>query len=66
MRQIEGVIKSVDPAGRTLTPADGTELTLPPTANLPPGALQEGDIVKASYEEQGGKKVLTSLQVQKK
>ena len=66
MRQIEGAIKSVDPAGRMLTLADGTELTLPPTANIPPGALKEGDIVKASYEEHGGQKVVTSLELQKK
>jgi len=66
MKQIEGAIKSVDPAGRMLTLMDGTELTLPPTASLPPDALKEGDIVRASYEEQDGQKVLTSLEVQKK
>jgi hypothetical protein len=65
MRQIEGAIKSVEPTGRMLTLADGTELTLPPTANLPPGALKEGDIVEASYEENGGQKVVTSLEIQK-
>jgi hypothetical protein len=66
VKQIEGAIKSVDPTGRMLTLADGTELTLPPTASIPPDALKEGDIVKASYEEQGGQKVLTSLEIQKR
>lgn len=65
-RQIEGPIKSVDPAGRLVILADGTELTLPATTSLPPGALMKGDIVKASYEVQGGQKVVMSLELQKK
>jgi hypothetical protein len=65
-RQIEGAIKSVDHSGRMFTLADGTQLTLPPTANIPEGTLKEGDIVKASYEEQGGQKVVTSLEIQKR
>ena len=62
-RQIEGAIKSVDPSGRMLTLADGTQLTLPPPTNLPPGALKEGDIIKAGYEQQGWQKVVTSLEL---
>ena len=66
MRQIEGAIKSVDPSGRMLTLADGTQLTIPPTVSVPKADLKEGTIVKASFEERGGQKVVTSLQVQQK
>jgi len=44
---------------------DGTELTIPPTVSIPRGTLKEGAMVKASFEEQGGKKVVTSLEVEK-
>jgi Protein of unknown function (DUF1344) len=63
MQQVEGKIKSLDPSGRMLTLEDGTQLTIPPTVNVPRGALKEGAIVKASFTEQGGQKVVTSLQV---
>jgi hypothetical protein len=66
MKQIEGAIKSVDPSGRMVTLDDGTQLTIPPTVSVPKGDLKEGAIVKASFEEKGGQKVVTSLQVQKK
>jgi hypothetical protein len=66
MHQIEGAIKSVDPSGRMLTLDDGTELTIPPTVSVPKADLKEGAMVKASFEEKGGQKVVTSLQVQKK
>lgn len=64
MQRVEGKIKSMDPSGRRLTLEDGTELTLPPTAEIPEGILHEGAIVKASYEEQDGQKLVTSLEVQ--
>ena len=63
-RQIEGAIKSVDSSGRMVTLDDGTQLTIPPTVNVPRESLKEGAIVKASFEEQGGQKVVTSLEVQ--
>ena len=66
MQQVEGKIKSLDPSGRMLTLEDGTQLTIPPTVNVPPGTLKEGAIVKASFEEKNGQKVVTSLEVQKK
>ena len=66
MKQIEGSIKSVDPSGRMVTLDDGTQLTIPPTVNVPRESLKEGAIVKASFEEKGGQKVVTSLEVQKK
>ena len=66
VKQIEGAIKSVDPTGRMLTLDDGTELTIPPTVSVPKADLKEGAVVKASFEERGGQKVVTSLQVQQK
>ena len=62
-KQVEGKIKSVDPSGRMLTLDDGTQLTLPPTANIQRETLKEGALVKASYEERSGQKVVTSMQV---
>jgi hypothetical protein len=64
MQEIQGPIQSVDPSGRMLTLVDGTQLTIPPTVNVPRGALKEGAIVKASYEDRAGQKVVTSLEVQ--
>ncbi|MBP1774072.1 MAG: hypothetical protein H6Q86_78 [candidate division NC10 bacterium] len=66
MKQIEGAIKSVDPSGRMVTLEDGTQLTIPSTLNVSKADLKEGAVVKASFEEKGGQKVVTSLQVQKK
>ena len=62
-KQVEGKIKSLDPSGRMLTLEDGTQLTIPPSVNVPRGTLKEGAIVKASFEERGGRKVVTSMQV---
>ena len=45
---------------------DGTKLMIPPALNVQRGALKEGAIVKARYEERGGQKVVTSLEVQGK
>ncbi len=66
MKQIEGAIQSVDPSGTKVTLDDGTQLTIPPNVSVPKADLKEGAIVKASFEERGGQKVVTSLQVQKK
>jgi hypothetical protein len=65
MQEIQGKIQSVDPSGRMLTLEDGTRLMIPPTVSVPQGALKEGVIVKASFEERAGQKVVTSLEVQK-
>jgi hypothetical protein len=62
--EIQGTIKDLDPSGRMLTLDDGTRLTIPPTVQLP-GEIKEGSIVKASFEEHAGQKVITSLEVQK-
>ena len=62
-QQAEGKIMSLDPSGRMLTLEDGTQLTIPPSIKVPREALREGAIVKASFEEKGGQKVVTSLEV---
>jgi Cu/Ag efflux protein CusF len=63
MQQVAGKIKRVDPSGLMVTLEDGTELTIPPTINVPRGTLKEGAIVKASFEQRSGQKVVTSLEV---
>jgi hypothetical protein len=63
-QQVEGKVAALDPSGKMLTLEDGTELTIPPGAQLSPD-VKEGSIVKASCEVQAGQKVLTGLEVQK-
>jgi hypothetical protein len=63
-KQVQGKIASMDPSGKKLTLEDGTQLTIPPNVNVQRGALQEGAIVKASFEERDGQKIVTSLEVQ--
>jgi len=53
----------VDPSGLMLTLQDGTQLTIPPSLNIPKDTLKEGAIVKASFEERSGQKVVTALEV---
>jgi hypothetical protein len=61
---VEGKIAALDPSGKTLTLEDGTQLTIPPGAQLSPD-VKEGSIIRASFEEHAGQKVLTGLEVQK-
>ncbi len=61
--QVEGKIKNMNPSGRMVTLEDGIQLTIPPNASVPPGVLKEGAIVKATFEEQGHKKIVISLEV---
>ena len=60
---VEGQVKSVDPSGRMITLDDGTTLTIPPTTKIDKNALKPGAKVKASFEEKGADKVVTSIQV---
>lgn len=62
-KQVEGQIKSVDPSGKKLTLADGTELTIPASVKLSRTELQPGANVKVAYEEQGGAKIIKHLEV---
>ena len=54
-----GKVQSVNPADRLVTLEDGTELVL--AEGVPVDAVKEGDMVKASYEERDGKKVVTEI-----
>jgi hypothetical protein len=60
---IEGKVKSVDVTGRVVTLEDGTTLTLGPGAKWDPAVIHPGSEVKASYEEKGGKKMATSIEL---
>jgi uncharacterized OB-fold protein len=54
----------MDSAKGVVTLQDGTMLTIPPTARVDKNALKPGAHVKASFEERGKDKVVTSIQVQ--
>jgi hypothetical protein len=58
---LDGRIKSVDPSGNMVTLDDGTKLMIPPTLTIEKTTLQPGTIVKASYVEENGQKVATSV-----
>ena len=61
---VQGKITALDPAKGMLTLEDGTQLTIPAGAQLPPD-IKEGSIIRASFEEHAGQKVLIGLDVQK-
>jgi Cu/Ag efflux protein CusF len=63
-KEIQGTIKSVDRTKKTLTLEDGTTLAIPSSVKVAPNALKKGAKVRATYEEQGGKRVVTSLHVE--
>ncbi len=65
-KQIEGKIKSVDPSGATtkVILEDGTQLTIPGSVKVQRASLKEGVTLKATYQENRGQKVVTSIQVQ--
>ena len=63
-KEIQGTIKSVDRAKQTLTLEDGTTLTIPSSVKVAPNALKKGAKVSAKYEEQGGKRVVTTLHIE--
>ncbi len=59
--EVEGKIKAV--TGNKVTLDDGTQLEIPATVKVNKSELKPGAMVKASYEEKGGKKIVTSLEV---
>ena len=59
-----GRVKALDGQKKTLTLEDGTKLTFPQNVKVTPVTLKEGAIVKAVFEEQGGLKVVTSIEVE--
>ena len=62
-KEAQGKIVDVDRARKTLTLDDGTKLIIPLFAQFIPNNLQEGAIVKATYEVQDGQKLVTSIEV---
>ena len=64
VKTIEGQVMTIDPAGKSLTLSDGTKLTVPESVKVS-GDLKPGAKVKAAYEEKGGQKILTDLEVAK-
>jgi hypothetical protein len=61
--EITGKVQAVDPTGKFVTLDDGTMLMIPATAKVDRKALAPGAEVKASYEEKGGQKVASSIQI---
>jgi Cu/Ag efflux protein CusF len=62
-KQVQGAVKSVDPAKKMVTLEDGTMLMVSDNAKLK--ELKPGTKIKASYDEKGGQKVTTSIEVMK-
>jgi hypothetical protein len=59
---VEGKIKSVEVNQRVLTLEDGTQLYWTESVTVTE-AVKSGALVRATYEDQGGQFVLTSLEV---
>ena len=64
-QKVEGPIRSVDPAKHTITLEDGTALTIPATVKVAPSTLKKGAKVSATYKEQSGQRVVTSLRTER-
>ena len=62
-KEVQGQVKSVDPAKKMVTLDDGTMLMVSDDAKLK--ELKPGTKIKASYDEKGGQKVTTSIEVVK-
>lgn len=61
--EIEGKIKSVDTASRSITLENGTQLVIPAEAVVDDHRLlQSGAEIRASYEEKDGRKVVIKLE----
>lgn len=57
-------MKSLYRSGRTMTLEDGTKRRILKSVKVVPGTLKKGAMVTATYEEQGGKNVVNSIEVQ--
>jgi hypothetical protein len=60
-KHVEGQIQQVDPSGNIVILADGTELIIADTVDR--AALKPGAMVRLAYEEKGGRKLATSVEV---
>ena len=63
-KTIHGTIKSVDPSKKSITMDDGTKLMIAPSASAEAETLKPGAKISAKYEEKGGEKIVTSMQVE--
>jgi Cu/Ag efflux protein CusF len=61
--EVQGAVKSVDAAKKTVTLQDGTTLMVADAAKLKD--LKPGSMIKASYEDRSGQKMATSIEVVK-
>ena len=62
-KHVQGAVKSVDAAKKTVTLQDGTTLMVADAAALK--ELKPGSMIKASYEDRSGQKMATSIEVVK-
>jgi Cu/Ag efflux protein CusF len=60
---IEGKVKTWDPATKMITLEDGTELSVAADAKMMGDPVKEGVTIKASFDEKDGKKVVTQIEV---
>ena len=60
---IEGKVKTWDPATKMITLEDGTQLSVAADAKMMGNPVKEGSTVKASYDEKDGKKVISQIEV---
>ena len=60
-KRVEGTIKSVQ--GSTVTLDDGTTLAIPSSVQVSRDQLKPGAIIVAEYQERGGQKIATSVQI---
>lgn len=61
--EVEGVVMVVARGGETIMLVDGTRLDSPKNVRVEHLQLKPGDKVKASFETQDGRNVVTSIQV---
>lgn len=59
---VEGIVTAIARRGETITLADGTLLSAPQNVRIEHLQLKPGDKVKASFESQSGRNVVTSIQ----
>jgi Cu/Ag efflux protein CusF len=62
-KEVSGAVKSVDVSKKSVTLQDGTTLMVADEAKLKD--LKPGTMIKASYEDKGGQKTATSIEVVK-
>jgi hypothetical protein len=62
-KAVEGKITSTDGFGKSVTLEDGTQLTIPDSLKAARDSLKAGAFVKATYEERGTEKIVTSIEV---